>query len=335
MRCILSALMLTLLPTSANAQTPVHHTIDTSGIVQNISIAENGVVITLTNDKRFQLRYNNGSYTIDSYTTPVAPPSNRPNNILPDGGVVTGAGLIRRAWLSAPTTRYGHGVLGDRIEAGAISAELSDGRHVDLHLSEDAVFEDRTPRLVDLNNDGEMELLVVKSYLDRGAALTLVAADKDGLKTAAEAPAIGLSHRWLNPVGVADYDGDGINEVAAVITPHIGGTLQLYEWRGNKLVEDHAKYGFSNHQMGSPNQDLSVIVDVNSDGIPDMVLPDAGRGSLLAVTFAGSTFKTLFRVPLDGSITAPVRSTDVNGDGQTEIIFAAEPGKLNILSFAQ
>ena len=34
--------------------------------------------------------------------------------------------------------------------------------------------------------------------------------------------------RWLNPVGVPDLDGEERAEIAAVITPHIGGTLKVY-----------------------------------------------------------------------------------------------------------
>jgi hypothetical protein len=329
---LLSTLLLLLLPSWVLAGAPERYSLKTPGIVQDIVTVGGKVVVTLANGTSFLLINKNGKYITEPSSAPQPSAVQRPDNILPDGNIVSGTGLIRRAWLSAPTARYDHGVLGDEIEAGAISAVLADGRRLDFSLSEDAVFEDRTPRLVDLNGDQQEELLVVKTYLDRGAALAIVTADKQNLQIAAEARAIGLSNRWLNPVGVADFDGDGINEVAAVITPHIGGTLTLYEWRANKLIEDHAEYGFSNHQMGSRNQDLSVLLDINKDGIVDMVLPDAGRSSLLAVTFASGTYQTLFSIPLEGAITAPIRSADINGDGRAEIIYATTTGNLTVLS---
>ncbi|MEK9900686.1 MAG: hypothetical protein VW516_08060, partial [Rhodospirillaceae bacterium] len=55
--------------------------------------------------------------------------------------------------------------------------------------------------------------------------------------------------------GAADFDGDGHPEIAFVETPHIGGTLRLYEYRDRKLHEDHVARGFSNYAVGSREQD--------------------------------------------------------------------------------
>ena len=63
---------------------------------------------------------------------------------------------------------------------------------------------------------------------------------------------IGQPFRWLNPVGVGDFDGDGRREIAAVVTPHLGVTLKLYEWKGERLEPKHEAAGFSNHAIGSP-----------------------------------------------------------------------------------
>ena len=71
--------------------------------------------------------------------------------------------------------------------------------------------------------------MAVKSYLGSGAALTLNDIIDGKLKILAQAPAIGLPHPWLNPIGAADFDGNGKTELAVFITPHISGTLQLHE----------------------------------------------------------------------------------------------------------
>ena len=70
-------------------------------------------------------------------------------------------------------------------------------------LSANSVFEDRKPRLADLDGDGTDEIIVVRSYLDRGAALSIVKLKAEGLEIVAETPAIGRANRWLNPAGIA------------------------------------------------------------------------------------------------------------------------------------
>ncbi|MBT6096109.1 MAG: VCBS repeat-containing protein [Rhodospirillaceae bacterium] len=252
----------------------------------------------------------------------VAPAKLGPNS-LPDTVVATGSRGISAAWFIEPTRRYGHGVLGDAIEAGGLAARLSDGRVISISLDQHSVFEDRVPRLADMDGDGKDEILAVRSYLDRGAALTVIAPTKtrDALAIVGEAAAIGLSHRWLNPVGVGDFDGDGRIEAGVVITPHIGGTLQLYEWRGARLVPDHDTFGFSNHAMGSRELGLAAVADMNSDGVPDIILPDDTRRDLEVVTFKGGEAKTLFEISIGGRLAGPVAAADIDGDGRPEIAF--------------
>lgn len=253
--------------------------------------------------------------------------------MLPDGVVTTGTKNIRAAWLANPTRRYGHGVLGDAIEAGGFGVELADGTVQSYTLPQNAVFEDRFARLVDLNQDGEDEILVIKSFLDRGASIALFKSNAGGLIPVAESEPIGRANRWLNIVGAADFDGDGRIEVAVVITPHIGGTLSLYELRNGKLVEDGAASGFSNHTIGSRELGWSVILDVNNDGVEDMVVPDTIRQRLRAVTFAGGRFKELSRARVNGRLASAIVTADLNQDGRKEVIYGSRGGSLNIIRF--
>ena len=100
--------------------------------------------------------------------------SDRPG-ALPDLRVAKGRGLVAEAWLADPTRRYQHFVLGSDYEAGSLVVKLTNGRLLKLKLGEDAVFEDRQPRLADLDGDGIDEINLVKSYLARGAALAFAA----------------------------------------------------------------------------------------------------------------------------------------------------------------
>ena len=139
-----------------------------------------------------------------------------PDGALPDGRIVHGRETVVRAWLAEPTGRYRHGVLGNAIEAASLVMELPNGRHATLRLGADAVFEDLEPRLVKL--DGKERIIVVKSYLDRGSALAII--DPESVSIIAETPPIGYPNAWLNPAGIADFDGDGTTDIGLRVPRH-------------------------------------------------------------------------------------------------------------------
>ena len=317
--CFILCLALVLVASSANAGTVKTYSHQLSGAVAALNATESGLRLTLQDGPVYIVSLKHGAITFTP-TARVMPPKSGPNP-LPDTIIATAKRNITAAWFNEPTRRYGHGVLGDAIEAGGLAARLADGRVVSLSLNEQSVFEDRVPRLVDLNGDGKDEILAVRSYLDAGAALAVIAPKSGKLAIVAEASPIGMPNRWLNPIGVGDFDGDGRIEAAVVITPHIGGTLQLYEWRGERLIADHSAFGFSNHAMGSRQLGLAAVADMNGDGLPEIILPDDTRRDLEVVSFKGGEAKTLFEVPIGGRLQGPVAAADMDGDGSPEIAF--------------
>lgn len=226
-----------------------------------------------------------------------------PSGALPDAVVATGDGVVRKAWLAEPTDRYGHGILGDRIEAGALMVALEGGRVLGLRLPKSSVFEDRQVRLADFNGDGVSEFVVVESSLSQGAALAVYGIREGRIQLIARDDWIGTRNRWLNPAGIADFDGDGELEIAVVLTPHIGGTLKLLRPAGATRMQTVAsQWGFSNHAIGSRDQGLSAVVDWNGDGVPDLLLPTESRDAVVVVTFKGGRFNELARYPLERAI---------------------------------
>ncbi len=253
-------------------------------------------------------------------------------DMLPDSEVTEGQGDVRRAWLTGPTGRYAHGILGDRIEASGVGVERADGTFLYFDLGSDSVFEDRRARLYDFDGDGADEIIVVQSFLDAGAALSVLEADGESLKLTATAEPIGLSNRWLNPAGAGDFDGDGRAEVAYVETPHIGGTLKLYEYKDQRLTADGAARGFSNHAIGSREQDQAAVVDWNGDGVPDLLVPDAQRRQLRIVTFAGGQFKEIERIENPRPIVTAVLPARLDRSDRVVVVYGLADGTLVAIS---
>jgi len=253
------------------------------------------------------------------------------DNMLPDGERVTGTRQIKEAWLIQPTRRYRHGILGDDIEAGGLSVILRNGSQHQLLLDEGSVFEDRYPRLADLDDDGEDEIYLVRSYLDRGAALTVYEADGNGLRQGAETPAMGRPNRWLNPVGSADLDGDGEAEVALVTTPHIGGTLVVYRYMEGGVREKYRMNGFSNHAIGSREMRLSAIVDADGDGVTDLIVPSSDRTQLRVLAIKGASLKEIRRVRHQTPISSAIDILQPQTGGAPQLSYRLADGRRVLL----
>ena len=173
-------------------------------------------------------------------------------NGLPDGHVAEFAtGKVRAAWYVAPTSRYRHAILGDGIEAGGLRVKLDTGKELTLTLPKNLVFEDRTPRLIDLGGEGGggeggdgAEIVTLLANNREGAAVAVYGVVDGKLKLLDRTPFIGRANRWRNIAGFADYNDDGLMEIAEVVTPHIGGTLRFWSWKGGKLEPlTAARYG--------------------------------------------------------------------------------------------
>jgi FG-GAP-like repeat len=213
------------------------------------------------------------------------PAAKRPDGALPGSRIVTGTRDIARVWLADPTTRYDHGILGDKIEAGALVIESRDGTRHTVQLDDDAVFEDLEPRLADLEGDGHDEIIVVKSYLKRGSALAVIAERKGRYEIVAETPPLGRANRWLNPAGIADFDGDGKTDIALVRQPHVLGVLELWSWRDGRLRKSEELADTANHIAGTRALNMSAAADFDGDGIADLAVPSLDRGRLRIISF--------------------------------------------------
>jgi hypothetical protein len=220
-----------------------------------------------------------------------------PTGALPDARVAMGTDKIARAWLADPTNRYRHGVLGDAIEAGSLVFERRDGGRGVVRLGADAVFEDIEPRIARIG--GSERIVVVKSYLDRGSALTII--DPDTAAIIAETPPIGHPNAWLNPAGVGDFNGDGAPDIALVRQPHVVGRLELWSWLIGKLQKTAEAADASNHFIGSRALGMSSTGDFDGDGRPDLAVPSLDRRTLRLTTFMPQP-RDIVRLPLSARV---------------------------------
>lgn len=218
----------------------------------------------------------------------IVPDSRRPApEGLPDGLVASrrGPGDVSSAWYAGPTTRYGHGILGDAIEASILMIKTHTGRTLSLTLPESEVFEDRYPRLADLDGDGTTEIVTIRASVSLGAAVTVYGLRGGTLRQVATTKFIGLANRWLNIAGIAPFRGGPGKEIAYVQTPHIGGTLFMYAYEDGHLKKIGERTGFSNHQIGSTEMRLSAVADIDGDGVPELALPSADRRHLRIIGY--------------------------------------------------
>lgn len=210
---------------------------------------------------------------------------------------------ISGARYAEPVVRYGHFALGRPHEYARVMAQTDAGRELALVLAPEEVFEDLAPRLVRLKAGAPPTLLAIVSARGSGSQLALLGLRSGRLEIVARSAPIGTSNRWLNPVGVADLDGDGVAEIAAVTTPHIGGVLRLYQLRDEALVEIDALPGFSNHVHGSTELGLSAPMRIA--GRMQLLVPDTQRTSIRAIALREGRLVETARCPLPTPITMP------------------------------
>lgn len=220
---------------------------------------------------------------------------------IPDSQVAKGQRDIAWAWLGSPTRRYPHGALGSAVHAASlhvVTATRLQGTSpftvLRLELPLNRVFEDRLLRLADLDGDGKDEIIVVESDAFQGSSVVVYglrsSPNTHNTKTRpqtrlvelARSPAAGSTFRWLNPVGVADFDGDGKLDIASVTTPHIGGVLTLYHYAPPALVPFAKAMDVSNHKMGALEQRLASIVHLPGQR-PTIIVPDMTLTALHAL----------------------------------------------------
>lgn len=202
-----------------------------------------------------------------------------------------------------PTERYSHGILGDKIEAAQLMVTV-DSVFYTLKLANEYVFEDIRPRLYDVDGDGELEFITIRTNVLHGAGIAIYKLVDKQLQEYAYVPEIGTAYRWLNIVAINDLDNDGIVELVWIETPHIGGILKVGKIKAGKLDVFDQLPGYSNHAIGKRNLCLSVLSEQQNKKV--FYVPNQSRNKITGFSFENNKLQIFEEITQNVDLSEPL-----------------------------
>ncbi len=196
--------------------------------------------------------------------------------------------------LTGNSDRYGHGILGDKIEATGFVVYKNSKVIGEYQLENNRVFETLRATIADIvpGNSGPEILLTVSDEIG-GARVEVFTLEGESLGSS---DPIGQGFRWLHLLGVAPLGNSNENRVIIVQTPHIGGILKLLKWTGDKLETDIKKNGVSTHLMGSNNLNMAVLFN------GEILVPSNDFRSLKVFKVISNELKIIKEIELGGKL---------------------------------
>lgn len=206
--------------------------------------------------------------------------------LLPEEVIAISLDSTVAAQYAQPTEKYPHGVMGDNIEAEQLIVSVGE-RIYELTLGEDYLFEDLRPRIYDVDGDGLLEFITIRTHVERGAGIAIYKVIDNALVEYAYVAEIGFLTRWLNLVTMDDLDDDGIVELVWVQTPHIGGILKVAKFSGGEMtVIDQAEEEYSNHRGRTRQLCMSALVEKENKRI--FYVPNQAGDKIVGFSYSNS-----------------------------------------------
>ncbi|MGY8824055.1 MAG: hypothetical protein ACKVJG_08975, partial [Candidatus Latescibacterota bacterium] len=214
-----------------------------------------------------------------------------------------------------PTGRYEHGVLGDAVEAGGVVLVATRGglRIVaQIEFAPSLVGEGIMPLWVDWDGDGRRDIIVTLSDDTHGARIAAFSEDGSALGLG---EAFNQGFRWRHQLAFAPFASDGVEELAVVRTPHIGGVVEFYRRRGRDMERVAQLDGYTSHVIGTRNLDMALAGDFDGDGALELLLPNQALTHLGAVGRRGDGARLIWQVALGGRATTNLTAAELS-DGR-------------------
>lgn len=214
-------------------------------------------------------------------------------NQLPEQAISISRDKSVYAQYTNPTERYNHRVMGDGVEGGQLVV-IVDSIFYEIELAENYVFEDIRPRLFDVDQDGNLEIITIRTEITQGAGIVIYKVINNQLVEYAYVPEIGLPSRWLNIVAINDLDDDGIIELTWIQTPHIGGILKIAKIEPGELTVLDELSQYSNHGYGDRNLCLSVLTQQDQEKV--FYVPTQDRTQIVGFKYNNNAFEIVSEI---------------------------------------
>jgi len=229
-----------------------------------------------------------------------------PLNAQPDARMVMNKVGQIALYANSTDQRYVHGIMGDNFEGSTLiildvkDSEIRVLARVDLP-GED-VYEGIAPFWADLNGNGTEDLVTTVANGTFGAKLRAYVWDGSKIQQEVDGPAIGQGNRWRHQLTAGPFGPNGEIEIADVLTPHIGGTLEFYRWEDASLNIVATFPSVTTHLIGSRNLDQTAAGDFNGDGQLEVLVMNRARTEIIAVQHTENGAEEVWRLNAGGEI---------------------------------
>ncbi|MEQ9424666.1 MAG: VCBS repeat-containing protein [Cyclobacteriaceae bacterium] len=161
---------------------------------------------------------------------------------------------------------------------------------------------------VDIDADGDLDLILAMEF-----RANIILINTEGVFRDESATRFPRVIHDSEDIAIADFDDDG--DLDIVFVSEDDQTNEYYENDGNAVFQTRLDVL---PVAGTTN--AVETFDFNNDGLPDLLLGNAGQNFLLINNGSGFEDETSTRLPQNQFTTQDVELADIDGDGDTDIL---------------